>query len=206
MKIADLEFQLERSFSESLSDSLAQRFAGYRPRVSLYENDRKKRHNAGDENWSPQTGEIRITFEIEPDVESAIRANASESPQTLSPDLPDGLDDLVRQLARAESRPGYSFVALKWFRDAVLPAIRPEWHDADIRDRILRTAIERRLILTSKVPNPKSPEFPVTAVKLNRSIPEVVAVLGAQGAASTEFHPVPIRGEAISKTILRERR
>jgi hypothetical protein len=134
----DLEFQLERSISESLADSLAQRFAGFRPRVALYEKDRRKRHNAGDETWSPQTGENRITFEVESDVESVERANSEQtSPigdrgcpefireetlvgvRTLCIDtittaaLPNGLDDLVRQLARAESRPGYSFVSLK---------------------------------------------------------------------------------------------
>ncbi|MBV8903382.1 MAG: hypothetical protein JOZ22_07075 [Acidobacteriia bacterium] len=204
MKIAELEFQLERSFSESLGDSLAQRFAGYRPRVSLFENGRKKRHNAGDDNWSPKTGEIRITFEVESETDAS--ADAPAATLTSTRNLPAGIDELIRQLDRAESRPGYNFVALKWFRDSVLPAVRPEWSDSETRDHVLRAAIEARIILTSKVPNPKSPEFPVTAVKLNRSLPEVVQILGATDAASTGFHPVSIRGEALSKTILRERR
>lgn len=202
MKIADLEFELE----ELLSDSLAQRFAGYRPRVSLYENGRKKRRNAAEDNWSPRMGEVRITFEVDSESEVATHASTLQPPQVPSPVLPDGLDELVRQLDRAESRPGYSFVALKWFRDSVLPAVRADWQDAEKRDHILRAATEKRLILTSKVPNPKSPEFPVTALKLNRSQPEVEAILGSRDTASGEFHPVPIRGEALSATIVRERR
>lgn len=206
MKIADLEFQIERSFSESLTDSLAQRFAGYRPRVYLFENNRKKRSNAADENWSPRTGEIRIAFEVESEQEAAPDTSNPHPQSPSSPArLPDGLDDVVRQLDRAESRPGYSFVALKWFRDSVLPAIRADWQDQEVRDRLLRTAIEKRVIITSKVPNPKSPEFPVTAVKLNRSLPEVAAILGISRSDS-EFHPIPIRGESLSGTVLRERR
>jgi hypothetical protein len=113
----------------------------------------------------------------------------------------------VRQLDNAEKRPGYDFVALKWFRDAVLPAVRPEWSDADARNNALREAIDRGLVRTNKVPNPKSPSFPVTAVRLNRSDDEVCAALGASGGESGfRFRPLPIRGESLSSSILRERR
>jgi len=71
---------------------------------------------------------------------------------------------------------------------------------------VLREAIEKRLVLTNKVPNPKSPQFPVTALRLNRSLPETQAILGTHDTTSSEFQPVAIRGEAISTTILRERR
>ena len=77
----------------------------------------------------------------------------------------DPISDLVQALDRSESRPGYGFVALKWFRDVVLPAFR--WARLEsARQAILREAIEKRFVLTSKVPNPKSPEFPVTAIRL----------------------------------------
>ena len=80
--------------------------------------------------------------------------------------------DLVRALDRAESRPGYGFVSLKWFRDGVLTAF--DWAQPDAtRQNVLREAIEKRLVLTSKAPNPKSPEFPVTAIRLNRLLPEI---------------------------------
>ena len=121
--------------------------------------------------------------------------------------LPSGaLCDLIRNLDRAESKPGYGFVALKWFRDAVLPAVRPEWADSGVRNTALREALDKRFVLTSKVPNPKSPEFPVTAIRVNRSLAETRAILGAPETAAVGFHPVEIRGEPLSGTILRERR
>jgi hypothetical protein len=108
---------------------------------------------------------------------------------------------------RAEKRPGSDFVALKWFRDAVLPAVRPEWSDAGARAKALLDEIDRGLVRTNKVPNPKSPLFPVTAVRLNRADDEVCAVLGlASGEAGPRFRPLPIRGEPLSNSILRERR
>jgi len=56
------------------------------------------------------------------------------------------------------------------------------------------------------VPNPKSPQFPVTTVRLNRLMPEVKVVLGQNGSSDLDFHPVEIAGEPLSATILRERR
>ena len=160
--IAELEFLLERGLSESLSASLDEPLAGYRPRVSLFDKTgRKKRHNAAADNWSPESGEIRITFEAEPEAEPippVSTAAKGEIPKKEA--VPDGLQDLVRHLDRAESRPGYNFVSLKWFRDSVLPAVRPEWANPEDRNHSLREAIEARFVLTSKVPNPKSPEFP----------------------------------------------
>ncbi len=113
---------------------------------------------------------------------------------------------MIRSLDRAEKRPGYPFVSLKWFRDQALPAEGWDWTGSDeTRQNVLRIAIEKRLILTSKVPNPKSPQFPVTAIRLNRLMPEVAGVLGEK-SEDWDFHPVEIRGEPLSATILRERR
>jgi len=115
--------------------------------------------------------------------------------------------EVLRALDNAERRPGYSFVSLKWFRDTVLPAVTTELSaDPALRQAVLRQATEKRLLLTSKVPNPRNPSFPVTAVRLNRENPEVAALLGAGQAAELGFSPVEIRGEALSATILRERR
>jgi len=117
------------------------------------------------------------------------------------------ISDLVRALDRAESTPGYDFVALKWFRDVFLPAEGFEWAKADSsRQDVLRNAIEKRLVLTSKVPNPKSPQFPVTAIRLNRLLADNQAILRARQGSDSGFHPVEIRGENLSTTILRERR
>lgn len=70
---------------------------------------------------------------------------------------------------------------------------------------MLNSAIEKRLILTNKVQNPKSPQFPVTSIRVNRLMPEVQAVLG-HPKKDLDFHPIHIKGEPLSATILRERR
>ena len=70
---------------------------------------------------------------------------------------------------------------------------------------VLRSAIEKRLIVVGKVPNPKSPQFPVTTIRVNRLLPEVRAILGGGGDADLEFHPVEIEGEPLSATVIRER-
>ena len=191
---------------------------GYRVHVSLVDKGdktgkkRKKRKNASADSWSPDLGEVRVYFEPEASNPAVI---AAEDDQDL-PAEPAGkksdakaygpISDLVRTLDRVESRPGYQFVALKWFRDVALPGESFEWAQSDsVRQDLLREAIEKRLILTSKVPNPKSPQFPVTAIRLNRLLPEIQAILG-EHVADSDFRPVDIRGERLSATVLRERR
>jgi hypothetical protein len=185
---------------------------GYRVRVSLLDkNGRKKRKSASADNWSPDLGEVKINFE--PDVDSSFVIDEQKEAPSIEPPTnkrgivaSDPISDLVRTLGRVESRPGYQFVALKWFRDVALPAETFEWVRLDsMRQNVLREAIERRLILTSRVPNPKSPQFPVTAIRLNRLLPEIQTILGER-MADTEFSPVDIRGESLSATVLRERR
>jgi hypothetical protein len=178
----------------------------------LDKKQRKKRKNASADYWTPVTGgQILVSFE--PEVETSPETLVAATPPT--PPLsevsqvqqpPSELVDLIRALNDAEARPGYGFVALKWFRDQVLPAVRPEWNVPEPRSAILRDAIERGLVLTSKVPNPKSPAFPVTAIRLNRSLPEVAEILGAPAPPPAEFSPIAIRGEELSQTVLRERR
>jgi hypothetical protein len=182
--------------------------------VSLVDkNGRKKRKNASADHWSPDLGDkVWVNFVPDtsnPDVIVAgpkesvpDESHAKKSDATAS----EPMSDIVRTLDRVESRPGYQFVALKWFRDVALPGEGFEWAQADsARQSILREAIERRLILISKVPNPKSPQFPVTAIRLNRLLPEIQAILGGQ-VSDSDFRPADIRGEQLSATILRERR
>ncbi len=183
---------------------------GYRVKVSLVEKadkagkTRKKRRTASADSWSPDLGEVRIYFEPEtthPDAIAIDQVQELAEPSAKTPTW-----DLVQALDRAESRPGYQFIALKWFRDVALPGEGFDWAQSDsVRQNILREAIERRLILTSKVPNPKSPQFPVTAIRLNRLLPEIQAILGER-ASDSDFSHADIRGEQLSATILRERR
>lgn len=188
---------------------------GYRCSVRLHGKSRDKRRTASfEKHWSPDTDSIYIRFRptskqpqagsqpVTQGVPTALGAYVAQP----DPIVTDRTSDLIRALDRAESRPGYEFVALKWFRDTVLPAEGFTWAgDLSARQATLREAIEKRLILTSKMPNPKSPQFPVTAIRLNRLMPEVRAVLGSRGEEGSDFQPVPIRGENLSMTVLRDR-
>ena len=119
----------------------------------------------------------------------------------------DPIQDVVLTLHHAESRSDFKFIALKWFRDTALVEAGFPWAAADSeRQRVLKQAIDRNMILTGRVPNPRAPEFPVTSVRLNRLLPEVLAVLQQSGESVDDFEPAAIRGEALSATILRDRR
>jgi len=170
---------------------------GCRPIVTLHraKDGRKVRSDASVDHWSPRDGdEIRIRF-------TSTTKAARPSP------TPGRLAELVRALDRAETRPGLQFVALKWFRDIVLPGEGLAWTSSvSDRQQVLKEAIDRRLLLTSKVPNPKAPQFPVTAIRLNRMLPEVQVILGQVQPAADDFDPVAIPGENLSATVLRERR
>lgn len=101
----------------------------------------------------------------------------------------DPMVELVRALAQAESEPQLSFVSLKWFRDTYLPKRGPGWgSDPDLARRLLQRATENGIVLTSKVANPKTPEFPVTTILLDRTHPMVRRWIGeddGQGSRSS---------------------
>jgi hypothetical protein len=218
MKIEELESQLERDFAalrspaykalEAIQNKLVP--PGYRARISLYDSGpkpRKKKKNASADNWSPQSGEIRISFE--PDVQPSAQLPETNAVVALDPvDLrSEPIADLIRALDAAESRPGYDFVALKWFRDSALPETKLEWASSESRRQsVLRDTIEQRFVLTNKIQNPRAPRFPTTVIRLNRIHPEVKAILGETKSSDRDFEPVTIRGDSLSETVLRERR
>jgi hypothetical protein len=204
--------QLESELAQKLVIPLKNTIPGqYQLRVSLLdEKGRKKRSNASANNWSPASGRIEIRFEP-----------PSEEPKTAAGDSQQASGDplltataelevkLLRALQRAESTPGWNFVSLKKFRDEILPhepfapgTFQPtdlHWQEA------IRSVIEKRLVLVGKVQNPKAPQFPVTTIRLNRLMPQVQEALG-QDRRSLDFHPIRIKGEPLSATILHERR
>ncbi|HKS94497.1 MAG TPA: hypothetical protein VJV74_00025 [Terriglobia bacterium] len=209
--IGQVEAQLKAKVSEVLKE-LGIPTSGLQAEVRIHGESRKKRQSASFEtSWSPDRDSIQITFEVISEQSQATsqpteRPGSTPVPKPKSGSVSDPVSDLIKALDRAESQPGYKFVALKWFRDAALPAEDFAWANTDsIRD-VLRDCIDKRLILTSKVPNPKSPQFPVTAIRLNRLMPDVKAILGTQDEGTPDFQPVPIRGESLSATVLRERR
>ncbi len=213
--IEELESQLEQRLTEN---SVFRTYVpeGYRPHVELFGNGakpRKKRKNASADSWSPDSGEIHISF-VRIETRAAKTAGRSSERLTGSlthaePPLPvrNPGSDLIRALHKAESRPGFDFVSLKWFRDLFLPAEGFDWAQSiEARDHQLRDAIAQGWIVTSRKPNPKAPQFPVTAICVNPQNPEVTRILGARAPTSNSFDPIEICGESLSTTILRERR
>ncbi len=212
--IEQVELQFEQRVYEALKelDLLPE---GFKHHVRFHGKIKDKKKSAAfEKSWFPETDSIRIQFESDEEESMAPQKPTAKPmitraapPPQIHASTADPLADLIRELDRAESRRGYDFVSLKWFRDAALPSAGFSWATSDAtRQNFLRSAIDKRLILTSKVPNPKSPQFPVTAIRLNRLMPEVRAILGNREDTMPDFRPVDIRGENLSATILRERR
>lgn len=111
--------------------------------------------------------------------------------------------DLLHALDKAEQIPDHAFVALKWFRDTFLPKCGYAWaQDKAQRHHWLREAISRRWITTDRLANPRNPEFPTTAIRLNGAAPEVGRNLGQGEDAGFGWTPVSIPGEPMSATVL----
>lgn len=203
----------ELSFSQDPGLARALRFLappGYQAIVELCsENGRSKRRNSTAEDWSPEEDEVRIYFERVDEGEPAPRPVRStrvhdhrmetDDDEVLVPaDMDARVKELCGALAEAE-RGGHAFIALKWFRDSFLPRKAFRWNqNPESRQSVLAEAIQRGVVLTSKIANPKTPAYPTTTIRLNRAeagIPE----------EAQRFHPVAIQGEALAAIIEEER-
>lgn len=110
---------------------------------------------------------------------------------------PSPEDELCSALEEVE-RQAKPFVALKWFRDDVLANKNFAWGGTtEERQAVLARAVESGRVVTSRIPNPRSP-YPTTTIRLNRS-------RAAVGDDKPRYNPRPIRGEGLSETILRDR-
>ncbi len=182
---------------------------GYQAVVELCsENGRSKRRNALADTWSPEDDEIRIYFERIDGEESAPRltrvprgraAEEEVEEEEASPaDLDARVKELCTALAEAE-RGGHAFIALKWFRDSFLPRKAFRWNQQpETRQTVLAEAIQRGVVITSKIANPKTPAYPTTTIRLNRAeagIPE----------EAQRFHPVEVQGEPVTVAINEDR-
>ena len=206
----------ELAFSQDPGLVRALRFLappGYQAIVELCsESGRSKRRNASADTWSPEDDEVRIYFERTDDSEPAPRAARSqrtftvhvpeEEDDTQEAVLPADMDARVKELcgALAEAeRGGHAFIALKWFRDSFLPRKTYRWNQhPETRQMVLAEAIQRGVVMTSKIANPKTPAYPTTTIRLNRAeagIPE----------EAQRFHPVAIHGEPLTETVEQER-
>lgn len=206
----------ELAFSQDPGLVRALRFLappGYQAIVELCsENGRSKRRNASAETWSPEEDEVRIYFERTDDAEAAprpVRAPriAAEPNYNIDDDgqeamMPADMDARVKELCAAlaeAERGGHAFIALKWFRDSFLPRKAFRWNQhPESRQAVLAEAIQRGVVLTSKIANPKTPAYPTTTIRLNRAeagIPE----------EAQRFHPVAVQGVSLSEAIDDER-
>jgi hypothetical protein len=221
MSIPDAEEIIEEALNElafSSDPGLARalRFLappGYQAIVELCsENGRSKRRNASAESWSAEEDEVRIYFERtdgEPAprpvrapravVEHVVEDEDEDGQEAIIPaDLDARVKELCAALAEAE-RGGHAFIALKWFRDSFLPRKAFRWNQQpESRQAVLAEAIQRGVVLTSKIANPKTPAYPTTTIRLNRAeagIPE----------EAQRFHPVAVHGDSIAEAIEEER-
>lgn len=197
---------------------------GLSPVVQFEEDGRKKRSSAAASNWNPRTGEIRIYFDPisaageQKTDSSPLRPSSLGTAQDIHPPVqplkPQGLPsqathaenvlvspqeivECCQALAAAE-KSNRQFIALKWFRDDFLATVDLPWATSiQRRQRVLSQAIEMGKIDAKKIPNPRAPQFPTTAISLNRSMPTP--------GVPPRFQPVSIRGEAASTTLLRDR-
>jgi hypothetical protein len=189
--------------------------SGYQAIVELCsESGRSKRRNASAETWSPEEDEVRIYFERVDDGEAAPRLTRAPRPvidhdddgndddDSQEAQIPADLDARVKELCAAlaeAERGGHAFIALKWFRDSFLPRKTFRWNqNPESRQGVLAEAIQRGVVLTSKIANPKTPAYPTTTIRLNR------AEAGMPEEAQ-RFHPVTVHGESIAEAIEAER-
>jgi hypothetical protein len=186
---------------------------GYQAIVELCsENGRSKRRNASADSWSPEDDEVRIYFERIGDGEPTARPNRApritaahaidEDGEPEEAVLPADMDARVKELCAAlaeAERGGHAFIALKWFRDSFLPRKSFRWNQhPETRQAVLAEAIQRGVVMTSKIANPKTPAYPTTTIRLNRAeagIPE----------EAQRFHPVAVHGDAAAEAIEEER-
>jgi len=185
---------------------------GYQAIVELCsENGRSKRRGAPAESWSPEEDEVRIYFERTDDAEPsarASRASRAASPGIFEEDdsqeasIPADLEVRVKELCSAlaeAERGGHAFIALKWFRDSFLPRKAFRWNQhPESRQAVLAEAIQRGVVLTSKIANPKTPAYPTTTIRLNRAeagVPE----------EAQRFHPVAVHDGSMTEAIQEER-
>jgi hypothetical protein len=194
---------------------------GYQAIVELCgENGRSKRRNANALSWTPEEDEVRIYFERIDESDDGFDGQAVPQPRIrsarqhaastvaafedaddidgnsggLPADIDDRIKELCATLAEAE-RGGHAFIALKWFRDSFLPRKAFSWNQhPESRQMILAEAIQRGVVLTSKIPNPKTPAYPTTTIRLNRAeagVPE----------EAQRFRPVAVQTDGFVATL-----
>jgi len=118
-------------------------------------------------------------------------------------ELPDDRDArFIREFSRLQDANRFMWAGF------VVKTLLPQlgFSDAEAKDLFQRLESEG-VLMTSKEPNPKNPDFPTTVVRLNREHPAVRQALDKNGAPRPAKFPLgKVSGEPLSETILRERR
>jgi hypothetical protein len=190
---------------------------GTTPRVSFHysENHRKVREDASANYWSDGVY-VRIEFvpnqesnRPQPEAEDFVKPTALPRSvgRNLGTDVEARISELVLILDQAERDPLFRhFVALTAFRDKYLPNRASAWATSlEARHDVLRQAIDQRWVLKTTVHNPKTPQYPVAAIRVNRGMPEVDRILEAN-RQTTPFSPVRFMGQPLSHTVIHDRR
>ncbi|HEY1744244.1 MAG TPA: hypothetical protein VGG18_13830 [Granulicella sp.] len=149
--------------------------------------------------WQVKAGLREDPLSMEPEERRAATRVAIQS-SLAEKDITDlAIEQLCLALAEAE-KAGKSFIALKWFRDSCLSTKDYTWAEsAGFRQAVLSKAVEVGAVLTSTIPNPKSPNHPTTTIKLNRESSFARSV-------APRYQPIPTRGgETASGILLRDR-
>jgi hypothetical protein len=155
--------------------------------VSLRQRDtgRQLRTSGPVQAWTPRACGVWVIYEVA----QGLGGIGGPQPRTIE-GSGNPLLDFISALDHVEKDPHLHFVSLKWFRDTYLPKRGYDWaNDPDLPRQMVHEAAEAEMILTSKVPNPKTPEFPVTTIQLNRTHPKVQRMLESLAPKPA---PVPI--------------
>ena len=212
MKIKNIEHELAESLANLPTLDLPPALRGLRhlplvdrhPQVSIRRADGRKVRGDADSSYFGSECTVQIEFveaasAVDPEGDGpAVKLDEISA----DPDSAHALRALIEELWRTEAR--LPFVGLKWFRDKVLPESSHEFAgDPEGIRRLLNRAIDQSLILTNQVPNPNEPSRPVTAIRVNRTHPQLQPPAPER---RERFHPIPIRGGSIAETVLADRR
>ena len=186
--------------------------SGMTPKVCLQrKSGRKIKCNADASYWDPAAGDCEVVsyFDSAGNSKPAEKDAAGGTPVDESTTVVEQpLRDLVTALDAAQRDARFrDFVGLKPFRDQYSGRLGHPWcASMTERQNAISKAIERGFIVIRRVAKPKSPDFPTTAIELNREHPAVISILDSTKVERSIFRPLPIRGELLSSMVIAERR
>jgi len=181
---------------------------GYKPKIEICMPDgrdarqlRKKRPDAPLDSFNPRIDKLILSFEP-----TANRSSVPVPTRVGSDISARELEQAALTLLQAEDS-NQPFVGLKFFRDRLLSQASPAWAASESdRRTVLEALLHSSWVLTGKMPNPQTPDFPVTTIKLNRDHPAVQAILAAgPKTVFSGFRPVKQTGDPASLMLTRDR-